>query len=124
MFLSFNILFAYAVDYDLFLFCRVWEYWMDGYDNKSAVLMALVETGPIITCVGVNMAISFFFFMIDEIPQVTSMGFIFFCGILLDTFIIRTCIAPAFLMNLEGLNYWPGVMPEPTKKYDHAHVCG
>merc|ERR1719450_304587 len=34
-----NFLFALAVDYDMFLFARVYEYRQMGYDNQSAVLM-------------------------------------------------------------------------------------
>lgn len=47
-----GFLFALAMDYDLFLFARVYERRMQGYDNASAVRIALEETGPLISLAG------------------------------------------------------------------------
>ena len=47
-----GFLFALAMDYDLFLFARVYERRMQGFDNASAVRMALEETGPLISLAG------------------------------------------------------------------------
>lgn len=40
------------MDYDLFLFARVYERRLQGFDNASAVRMALEETGPLISLAG------------------------------------------------------------------------
>ncbi len=50
-----GFLFALAMDYDLFLFARVYERRMQGYDNASAVRIALEETGPLISLAGAPM---------------------------------------------------------------------
>ena len=47
-----GFLFALAMDYDLFLFARVYERRLQGFDNASAVRMALEETGPLISLAG------------------------------------------------------------------------
>lgn len=106
-------LFGLAMDYDLFLFARVYEYRKKGYDNRSAVARALVETGPVITIAGVLFAISLVFLTLSKTPFMQYLGAIYLTGICLDVFVVRTCLAPAFLCMAETLNYWPGEMPIP-----------
>merc|ERR1740120_435357 len=91
------ILFGFAMDYDLFLFVRVYEHRADGYDNLSAVKKALAETGPVITTAGAMMAVSFFFLMCAQ------------------TVVVRIMLAPVFLSLAENLNYWPTKMPKACK---------
>mmetsp|Transcript_38798 Transcript_38798/g.87198 ORF Transcript_38798/g.87198 Transcript_38798/m.87198 type:complete len:522 (+) Transcript_38798:2-1567(+) len=111
----FGVLFGLAVDYDLFLFARMYEHRMHGYDNISAVRMAMVETGPTITIAGTLMAVSFLFFAMSPAYMLEQMGFVYFIGIIVDTYVIRTAIAPAALCISESFNYWPGKVPEATK---------
>jgi predicted RND superfamily exporter protein len=116
--LTAGILFGFAMDYDLFLFVRVYEYRQAGYDNLSAVKRSMVETGPVITTVGSMMAFSFFCIMCSHTMFLRTMGFIFTVGVSFDVFVVRTMIAPVFLSLAEGLNYWPGKMPTPSKTWD------
>jgi uncharacterized membrane protein YdfJ with MMPL/SSD domain len=113
-----GILFGFAMDYDLFLFVRVYEYRQAGYDNLSAVKRAMVETGPVITTVGSMMAFSFFCIMCSHTVFLRTMGFIFTVGVSFDVLVVRTMIAPIFLSMAETLNYWPGKMPTPCKSWD------
>lgn len=118
MVLTAGILFGFAMDYDLFLFVRVYERRMEGYDNLSAVKRALVETGPVITTAGTMMVVSFFFIMCSHTVFLRTMGFIFTVGVLFDVYVVRTMIAPVFLSIGENLNYWPRKMPLATKKWE------
>jgi len=118
MFLTAGILFGIAIDYDLFLYARVYEYRMEGYDNLSAVRLAVAETGPVITTAGTLMAISYFFVMLSSIPVIRILGFVYCFGTCLDTYIVRSSIAPACLCFFEKLNYWPALVPEPTKSLE------
>jgi len=113
-----GVLFGLAMDYDLFLFARVYEHRQEGYDNISSVRKALEETGPVITAAGVLMAISFFAIMLSNTILFRTLGFVFFFGVTFDVFIIRTCIAPVFLCLAETLNYWPSAMPKATKSWN------
>mmetsp|Transcript_39734 Transcript_39734/g.123342 ORF Transcript_39734/g.123342 Transcript_39734/m.123342 type:complete len:923 (+) Transcript_39734:98-2866(+) len=112
-----GVLFGLAMDYDLFLFARVYELRLEGYDNISAVRRALAETGPVITAAGVLMAISFFAIMLSNTMLFRTLGFVFFFGVTFDVFVVRTCIAPVFLCLAERLNYWPAVMPKASKSW-------
>merc|ERR1719463_201730 len=97
--LTFCVLMGLALDYDIFLFSRVVEYRAKGYDNRSAVVKGMTQSGPVISAAGLIMAI----------------GFIMCIGVLVDTFVVRMCLVPCFLCMLESLNYWPVKMPVPTK---------
>jgi len=118
MVLTAGILFGFAMDYDLFLFVRVYEHRLEGYDNLSAVKRALVETGPVITTAGTMMVVSFFFIMCSHTVFLRTMGFIFTVGVLFDVYVVRTMIAPVFLSIAENLNYWPRKMPPAVKKWE------
>mmetsp|Transcript_27054 Transcript_27054/g.56004 ORF Transcript_27054/g.56004 Transcript_27054/m.56004 type:complete len:859 (+) Transcript_27054:97-2673(+) len=108
-------LFALAVDYDMFLFARVYEYRHMGYDNDSCVEMALKETGPVITTAGTIMMISFFTLCLTDQFLIQQLSFLYFVGVALDTYIVRPFVAPAALCVSETLNYWPGKVPPVTK---------
>eukprot|EP00930_Biecheleria_cincta_P015655 TRINITY_DN12986_c0_g3_i2.p1 TRINITY_DN12986_c0_g3~~TRINITY_DN12986_c0_g3_i2.p1 ORF type:complete len:1278 (+),score=174.03 TRINITY_DN12986_c0_g3_i2:73-3906(+) len=112
-----GFLFALAIDYDIFLFARVYERRLEGYDNRSAVRVALNETGPVITLAGSLMIIAFFFIFLSSLPLVSQIGFLYCFGVAVDTFIIRMWIAPAVLCIYEPLNFWPKKMPPITKTY-------
>ena len=69
-----GFLFALAMDYDLFLFARVYERRQQGYDNASAVRLSLEETGPLITLAGTIMVISFAFVFLSSVPVIAQIG--------------------------------------------------
>ena len=69
-----GFLFALAMDYDLFLFARVYERRQQGYDNASAVRLSLEETGPLITLAGTIMVISFAFVFVSSVPVIAQIG--------------------------------------------------
>jgi predicted RND superfamily exporter protein len=111
-------LFALALDYDIFLFARVYELRSEGYDNRSAVRIALEETGPAITMAGSLMCIAFFFVFLTSIPVVSITGCLYCLGVAIDTFVVRVWIAPSILCMFEEMNYWPAKMPTPSKDYN------
>merc|ERR1719272_676252 len=109
------VLMGLALDYDIFLFARVIEYRQKGYDNRSAVVKGMCQTGPIISAAGTIMALAFMGNMLGPFGYDNQIGFIMCVGVLVDTFIIRLCLVPCFLCMMESLNYWPMKMPTPTK---------
>lgn len=112
------IIVGLALDYDIFLFARVHEYRQAGYTNKAAIVKALSQTGPIISAAGTIMAIAFSSFAIGPVAYFNEHGFIIISGILLDTFIIRSCLVPSIMCLCGDLNYWPLKMPEASKFED------
>lgn len=115
-----GFLFALAIDYDLFLFARVYERRLGGYDNRSAVRMALEETSPPITLAGSMMVVAFFFIFLSSLPMLAQLGCLYCLGVAVDTYVVRIFLAPAALCIYEPMNYWPRCMPPATKTYEEA----
>merc|ERR1719313_2270632 len=109
------VLMGLALDYDIFLFARVIEYRQKGFDNRSAVVKGMCQTGPIISAAGSIMALAFMGNMLGPFGYDNQFGFIMCVGVLVDTFLIRLCLVPCFLCMLESLNYWPMKLPTPSK---------
>jgi hypothetical protein len=122
-YLCIALLFGLGMDYDIFLFTRVYEYRHEGYDNTSSVQKALVETGPTVMTAGSFMALTFFFMYMNKIHHLKHISFIYLIGVLVDTYITCTCIAPALLCWGEWLNFWPGYIPPVSKKYNVEEGC-
>mmetsp|Transcript_75174 Transcript_75174/g.244436 ORF Transcript_75174/g.244436 Transcript_75174/m.244436 type:complete len:902 (-) Transcript_75174:27-2732(-) len=108
------ILTGLAVDYDVFLFARVYEFRQKGYDDRAAIVAGLAATGPIISGAGLVMALAFGSMLLSETRLTYEVGFALCAGVLMDTFIVRPLLVPSILMLGGGLNYWPQKMPEAT----------
>jgi predicted RND superfamily exporter protein len=113
------LLFALAMDFDLFLFAKVYELRMEGYDNTSAVRIALEETGPAIQLAGSMMIVAFFAVFLSSVPIVSQTGLLYCIGVAVDTYIVRMWIAPAVLCMFERTNYWPAELPPGVKDYHY-----
>jgi len=108
------MLIGFALDYDIFLFSRIYADRKGGVfkDDRAAIVNAVAATGPIITTAGVIMALAFSGMVAQHSnPFLCQMGFTMIFGILVDTFVVRTLLVPAFLSMAGRFNWWPGVMP-------------
>jgi hypothetical protein len=122
-FLAIALLFGLAMDYDIFVFARVYEYRHAGYDNTSSVQKALVQTGPTIMTAGVFMCLTFLFSGLGNNSCFVQMCVMYFSGVALDCFVSCTCITPAVLCWGEWLNFFPGYIPPVSKKYNVDEGC-
>ncbi len=50
--ISITILMGLAMDYEIFLFSRVFEYRYKGYNDRASIILVVANTGPIITSAG------------------------------------------------------------------------
>ncbi|MBI5726117.1 MAG: MMPL family transporter [Planctomycetes bacterium] len=91
----FVALVAVGVDYNIFLVARlIQESKENGTDE--AIRRALVRTGPVISSCGLIMAATLGSLAAGELPLLKQLGAAFAVGMLIDTFIIRPLILPAF----------------------------
>jgi len=103
--LAFIILVAVGADYNMLLVSRLKE--ESTRNIRVGVLRTVANTGSVITSAGIIFAASMFGLMIGSIAIMIQAGFIIGCGLLLDTFIVRTLTVPAIAVLLREASWWP-----------------
>lgn len=112
-----TIMLGLALDYDVFLFERVFEFRKDGFGDHEAIQLGLSATGPTISAAGLIFAFTFIAMIAGSMPVTNQIGGVLIFSILVDTFIVRTVLVPAMLSLNPRLNYWPAPMPEPRFRW-------
>ena len=97
----FVILMAVGADYNIFLLTRVHEE-EKTHEPVEAVISAMIKTGHIITSCGIIMAGTFAALLTSSLVDLKQLGFALSFGILLDTFLVRPILVPAFLIFLRS----------------------
>ncbi|MCA9087162.1 MAG: MMPL family transporter [Planctomycetaceae bacterium] len=102
----FTILIAMGEDYNILLMSRVAEE-QHEHGNIQGILVALKKTGSIISSCGIIMAGTFASLMSGSLLGMVQLGFALAFGVLLDTFVVRPILVPAYLIMLYRGDFGP-----------------
>jgi RND superfamily putative drug exporter len=106
---SFLFLVALGCDYNIFLMARAREEAAAG-DTRQGVLRALSVTGAVITSAGIVLAGTFSALASLPLVAFAEVGLVIAFGVLLDTFLVRTVLVPALVMEIDGRVWWPSAL--------------
>ena len=104
--LAFVFLVALGIDYNIFLMARVREETLT-HGTREGTLRGLAVTGGVITSAGVVLAATFSALAVLPLVFLTEIGFIIAFGVLLDTFVVRSVLVPALVLDVGPKVWWP-----------------
>ena len=103
---AFIFLVALGIDYNIFLMARVREE-TAVHGTRQGMLRGLAVTGGVITSAGIVLAGTFSVLALLPLVFLTEIGFVIAFGVLLDTFIVRSILVPALVLDIGPRIWWP-----------------
>jgi putative drug exporter of the RND superfamily len=103
---AFIFLVALGIDYNIFLMARVREE-TARHGTRQGMLRGLAVTGGVITSAGIVLAGTFSVLALLPLVFLTEIGFVIAFGVLLDTFIVRSVLVPALVLDIGPRVWWP-----------------
>ena len=77
------------------------------HGTREGMIRGLAVTGAVITSTGIVLAGTFSVLAVLPLVTLTQIGFLVAFGVLLDTFIVRSILLPATVMELDRRIWWP-----------------
>jgi len=96
-FFLFTILVAVGEDYNILLVARIMQE-RERHGMIEGLRRGLAATGGTITACGVIMAGTFGTLMLADLSTLKQIGFALAAGVLIDTFVVRPLLVPAFIL--------------------------
>jgi putative drug exporter of the RND superfamily len=107
--IMFSVLFGLSMDYEVFLVSRIREEWNRTGDNRVAVTNGQALTGKVITAAASIMILVFLSFLLNSDIIIQQFGVGLAAAIIIDAFVVRTVLVPAFMHIFGPANWWlPG----------------
>ena len=106
---AFVFLVALGVDYNIFLMSRAREEALK-HGTRAGMLRALAVTGGVITSAGIVLAGTFSVLAALPLVFLTEIGFVVAFGVLLDTFLVRSVLVPALVLQIGPKVWWPSAL--------------
>ncbi|MCU1355564.1 MAG: Integral rane protein [Acidimicrobiales bacterium] len=124
--LMFCIAFGLSMDYEVFLLSRIKEEHDRGNDNMHSVALGLERTGRIVTAAALLISVVFLSFATSQVSFIKLFGIGLTLAVLLDAFVIRGTLVPAFMRLAGEANWWaPGPLRRLHDRYgisEHVHL--
>jgi putative drug exporter of the RND superfamily len=107
--LAFVFLVALGIDYNIFLMARVREEALT-HGTRDGTIRGLAATGAVITSAGLVLAGTFSTLAVLPLVALTEIGFTIAVGVLIDTFIVRSLLVPALVLEIGDPVWWPSAL--------------
>jgi putative drug exporter of the RND superfamily len=112
--LMFCIAFGLSMDYEVFLLSRIKEEHDRSGDNTASVALGLERTGRIVTAAALLISVVFLAFATSSVTFIKLFGLGLALAVLMDAFVIRATLVPAFMRLAGEANWWA---PGPMKRF-------
>ncbi len=104
--LMFCIAFGLSMDYEVFLLSRIKEEYDRTRDNTASVAMGLERTGRIVTAAAVLISVVMLATATSGVTFIKLFGIGLALAVLMDAFVIRGTLVPAFMRLAGRANWW------------------
>jgi RND superfamily putative drug exporter len=112
--LMFCVAFGLSMDYEVFLLSRIKEEHDRTGDNTRSVALGLERTGRIVTAAAILIAVVLLAFASSRITFIKLFGLGLALAVLMDAFVIRATLVPAFMKLAGEANWWA---PGPLRRF-------
>jgi putative drug exporter of the RND superfamily len=106
---AFVFLVALGIDYNIFLMARVREETL-AHGTRDGTIRGLAVTGAVITSAGLVLAGTFSTLAVLPLVMLTEIGFTIAIGVLIDTFLVRSLLVPALVLEIGDRVWWPSAL--------------
>jgi RND superfamily putative drug exporter len=106
---AFIFLVALGIDYNIFLMARVREETLT-HGTRDGTIRGLAATGAVITSAGIVLAGTFSTLAVLPLVALTEIGFTIAIGVLIDTFLVRSLLVPALVLEIGDRVWWPSAL--------------
>jgi RND superfamily putative drug exporter len=106
---AFVFLVALGIDYNIFLMARVREETLT-HGTRAGTIRGLAVTGAVITSAGIVLAGTFSTLAVLPLVMLTEIGFTIAIGVLIDTFLVRSLLVPALVLEIGDRVWWPSAL--------------
>jgi putative drug exporter of the RND superfamily len=120
---AFVFLVALGIDYNIFLMARVREETFT-HGTRDGMVRGLAVTGTVITSAGLVLAGTFSTLAVLPLVFLTEIGFVIAVGILIDTFLVRSLLVPALLLDIGDEIWWPSALARLAGRDREVRVPG
>jgi RND superfamily putative drug exporter len=100
------VIFALAIDYEVFIFARMREEYVRTGDPTAAVDNGLARTAPVVTGAAVIMITVFLCFSVSEFITLRNFGVGQATAVFIDAFIVRLVVVPAAMKAMGKWSFW------------------
>lgn len=100
------VIFALAIDYEVFIFARIREEYERTGSTSAAVAGGLDRTAHVVTGAAIIMMTVFLAFSVSEFVTVRNFGIAQALAVFIDAFIVRLVIVPALMLWLGDRCWW------------------